>query len=113
MGGKKIIGQRWFELFIPQNIKEEIRYVFKTTVLHKDPLDFLTYENDIVTRSCELRHIAWANVLTKGAQGQVLDTTCLGVDLTERIDEEKAEAIGIKGFWVKPVVRSEMAQKVR
>jgi len=31
----------------------------------------------------------------------------------ERINKEKAEAIGIKGFLMKPIVRSEMAQTVR
>ena len=36
---------------------------------------------------------------------------CTG--FSERIDKEKAHAIGIKGFLMKPVVKSEMAQMVR
>jgi len=36
---------------------------------------------------------------------------CTG--FSERINKEKAEAIGIKGFLMKPIVRSEMAQTVR
>jgi len=31
----------------------------------------------------------------------------------ERINKEQAEAIGVKGFLMKPVVKSEMAQMVR
>ena len=36
---------------------------------------------------------------------------CTG--FSERIDKEKAHAIGIKGFLMKPVVKSEMAQMIR
>ena len=36
---------------------------------------------------------------------------CTG--FSARIDQEKAEAIGVKGFLMKPVVRSEMAKMVR
>ena len=36
---------------------------------------------------------------------------CTG--FSERIDKEKAEAIGVKGLLMKPVVRSEMAKMVR
>jgi YesN/AraC family two-component response regulator len=36
---------------------------------------------------------------------------CTG--FSERINKEKTEAIGIKGFLMKPIVRSEMAQTVR
>jgi len=36
---------------------------------------------------------------------------CTG--FSERIDRGKSEAIGIKGFLMKPVVKSDMAQMVR
>ena len=36
---------------------------------------------------------------------------CTG--FSERINKEKAEALGIKGFLMKPVVMSEMSQTVR
>jgi len=36
---------------------------------------------------------------------------CTG--FSERIDKEQAEIIGVKGFLMKPVVKSEMAQMVR
>jgi CheY-like chemotaxis protein len=36
---------------------------------------------------------------------------CTG--FSERIDQEKAEAIGAKGFLMKPVVRADLARKVR
>jgi CheY-like chemotaxis protein len=36
---------------------------------------------------------------------------CTG--FSERIDEEKAASLGIKGFLMKPIVVSEFARKVR
>ncbi|MFZ0447617.1 MAG: PAS domain S-box protein, partial [Desulfatiglandaceae bacterium] len=80
---EEIIGQDWFDMFIPENIREEIRAIFKRNMHDKDTSGFSTYENDIVIKNGELRHIAWSNVLTKDAHGQISDITCLGVDLTE------------------------------
>ena len=85
----EIIGQDWFEMFIPEKISDEIRRVFKTVISRKDNSGFFNNENDIITKDGELRHIAWSNVLTKDDEDQVMDVTCLGVDLTERIASEK------------------------
>lgn len=80
----EIIDQDWFDLFIPENVREEVRKVFITVMSQQDTLGFSTYENKIETRSGDLRDVAWSNVLTKDAQGNILDVTCLGIDLTER-----------------------------
>ena len=77
-------------MFIPENIREEIRLVFSTIMKQKDILGFFTYENEIVTRSGELRNVAWSNVLTKDTHGNIVDVTCLGIDLTERRQAEEA-----------------------
>ena len=79
-----IIGQDWFNLFIPEDIREDIRQVFITVMNQQDTFGFSTYENQIVTRNGDLRDVAWYNVLTKDARGVVVDVTCLGIDLTER-----------------------------
>jgi PAS domain S-box-containing protein len=91
---KEVIGRDWFELFIPENIREEIGNVFHTTVARNDLLDFNNYENEIITRSGEIRNVAWFNVLTKDTEGKVVEVTCLGVDLTERykVEEELRES---------------------
>jgi two-component system sensor histidine kinase/response regulator len=70
-----IIGQDWFDLFIPENVREEIRKVFITVMSQQDTLGFSTYENQIVTKSGDLQDVAWSNVLTKDAQGNILDVT--------------------------------------
>jgi PAS domain S-box-containing protein len=71
-------------MFIPEPIREEIRELFRTLIRQRDTSEFSSYENDIVTKSGELRNIAWSNVVTKDTQGKIVDVTCLGIDLTER-----------------------------
>ena len=86
----EVMNQDWFNMFIPVNIREEVRKVFSTTMSQKDPLGFSTYENEIIAKTGELLNIAWSNVLTKDARGNVVDVTCLGIDLTERNKAEEA-----------------------
>ena len=82
--GHEVIGRNWFDMFIPEPAREEIRGVFKAIFEKKDASEFTGYENEILTRNGELRTIAWSNVLTKNAQGEILDVTCLGIDVSER-----------------------------
>jgi PAS domain S-box-containing protein len=82
---EEIIGKNWFDFFVPENIREEVRNVFDTIMDHKDNCEFSTSENEeILTRTGELRKVAWFRVLTKDAQGNIADATSLGIDLTER-----------------------------
>jgi PAS domain S-box-containing protein len=80
----EVLGRDWFDTFIPESSREAVRGVFERVMGNRDTMGFMSYENQIVTRTGELRNIAWSNVLTKDPAGEVLDVTCLGVDLTER-----------------------------
>ena len=50
----------------------------------KDTIGLSNYENEIIGKSGEVFNVAWSNVLTKDTAGNVVDVTCLGLDLTER-----------------------------
>lgn len=89
-GKKEIVGQNWFDLFIPDQIREEMRTVFDAVMSQKHEHGYSTYENEILTRDGETRIVSWANVLTLNSQGHVVDVTCLGVDVTERRRSEEA-----------------------
>ena len=69
---EEVIGLDWFDMFIPEPVREEIRGVFRTIFEKKDASDFTGYENEILTRNGELRTIAWSNVLTKDASGEII-----------------------------------------
>ncbi|HKK80602.1 MAG TPA: PAS domain S-box protein, partial [Prolixibacteraceae bacterium] len=85
-GWKKddVIGQNWFDMFIPENVREEVKNVFFTVMAQKDTIGLSNYENEIIGKSGDVFNIAWSNVLTKDTAGYVVDVTCLGLDLTER-----------------------------
>lgn len=80
----EVIGREWFEMFIPDDIRDEIRTLFVNVMSNKHEHGFSTYENEILTKSGEVRVVSWANVLTLDHQGYAVDVTCLGVDVTER-----------------------------
>ena len=81
---EEAIGQDWFELCIPAQIRAEVRGVFDTTMARRDAADFSHYENAILTRSGELRDVAWSNAIAKDDQGAPVEVTSLGIDITER-----------------------------
>jgi PAS domain S-box-containing protein len=85
---EEVLGQDWFDMFLPSHVREDMRTVFSTVMNKKDTLTFSSYENEIVTRKGELRNVAWSNVLSKDVHGNILDVTCLGLDLTESKNAE-------------------------
>jgi PAS domain S-box-containing protein len=85
----EVIGQKWFDLFVPEPGREAVRQVFDTVIANRDTAALSSYENEIITRSGEHRYIAWSNVVTLDTHGEVVDVTCLGIDLTERRIWEK------------------------
>ena len=86
---EEVIGRDWFDLFIPEDVREEVRRVFDKVIDSRSSLGFSTYENEILTRSGKRLNVAWSNVITNDPRGGVEDVTCMGIDLTERIRAEE------------------------
>ncbi|WP_300457302.1 PAS domain S-box protein [Desulfobacula sp.] len=87
---KEVIGQDWFDMFIPEHIREEVRKFFLEVMRQKTTTGFSTYENEILDRHGVHINVSWSNVLTKDINENIVDVTCLGVDLTERRRAETA-----------------------
>jgi len=85
-----VLGKNWFDMFIPEALRSDVKNVFNAVMRGEGRLDLSTYENEILTRSGERRNVAWSNVLTRDVHGGIVDVTCLGVDLTERKQAETA-----------------------
>ena len=54
-------------------MRDEVRKVFHTVMLNGDTLGLSNFENEIVGKSGERFNIAWSNVLTTDATGNVVD----------------------------------------
>jgi len=88
---EEVIGQDWFDRFIPAEIKESVREVF-----HKIMSGYLEpvreFENEIVTASGKKRLISWRNAYLKDETGKIVGTISVGTDVTkERLTKSELE----------------------
>ena len=77
----EVIGQDWFELFIPPKA-DDLRQLF-ASILIEEPLA-RHHENEILTRSGECRLIRWKNSLLRSKTGEAIGTASIGEDITEQ-----------------------------
>jgi PAS domain S-box-containing protein len=82
---EEVVGRNWFDLFVPPQLG--VRELFHATLL-KGELP-RHYENPILTRTGEQRHIAWSNTVFTDRGGPIVGVTSLGADLTERRTAEE------------------------
>jgi PAS domain S-box-containing protein len=79
----EIMGNSWFDVFIPQDIKEDLlETVFLKTFQNGEVKAH--HINDIVTKAGLRRTISWNNTVFRNHHGQVTGATSLGDDITER-----------------------------
>mgnify|MGYP001809950403 CR=1 FL=1 len=83
---EELIGQNWFDVFIPLGaaVRSDL---FRDIELGKVPVH---YENEILTRSGELRLIDWSNSILRNSRGEIEGLAGIGVDITEKKNAEKA-----------------------
>ena len=85
LGYKKeeIIGINWFDNFIPENLRNNVKLVFNKLMNGEvEPVEY--FENPVVNKSGEERIIAWHNTLIKDDSGNATGTLSSGEDITER-----------------------------
>jgi len=96
---EEILGQTWFDMFIPQDAADQVKTMFRQAIATGElPFHF---ENPIVTRSGERRIIVWYNTLLKGSDGSIEGMASLGMDMTDYrniemqlLQSRKMEAVG-------------------
>ena len=86
---EEIIGKNWFDNFIPERIKDEVKTVFQKLMAGEIEADEY-FENPVLTKSGEERIIAWHNTVLKDKAGNILGTLSSGEDITERKKAEEA-----------------------
>jgi PAS domain S-box-containing protein len=79
---EEIINKNWFETFIPERLREEIKVVFKTLMKSQiEPTEY--FENPVITKSGEERLIAWHNMTLTNEKKEITGTLSSGIDITE------------------------------
>jgi len=79
----EIIGKNWFDNFIPQGIREQLRSYFEKLKSGYMPAT-QPYENPVLTARGGEKLISWVNAVLKDDNGQVTGTLSSGEDVTER-----------------------------
>lgn len=89
--GKEIIGKNWFDNFVPQRMRGELKAGFLKIMNREiDPVEYR--ECPIITRNGEERVIAWHNTLLKEEKGGIVGMLRSGEDVTEHKQMEKEQA---------------------
>ncbi len=86
---EKIIGQSWFDNFIPENVRDDVKKGFRA-LIEGDIENIKSFENPVVTKTGEERIIAWHNALLYDDEDRISGTLSSGTDITENRQAENA-----------------------
>jgi PAS domain S-box-containing protein len=93
---KEVIGKNWFDTFIQEGIREEVKAEFGKLMRGEiGPVEYL--ESPVLTKTGEERMVAWHNAVLRDEKGKVLSTLSSGEDITERKQME-AELTRLASF---------------
>jgi PAS domain S-box-containing protein len=85
----EIIGKNWFDHFLIEELRDEIKEVFKKLLSGEiEAAEY--YENSILTKQGQERVIAWHNTTLRNDQGNIIGIFSSGEDITERCQAENA-----------------------
>ncbi len=80
---KDIIGQNWFDRFVPPAEREEARRVFVEAMAGEvGTVEF--HENSVLTSSWQEKRIAWRNAVLRDETGEITHLVSSGEDVTDQ-----------------------------
>jgi len=85
---EEILGENWFDNFIPKKEREKVRQVFDR-LMDKKGKNVEYHENSILNKEGEQQLIWWHNRVLFDDQGESQGTISSGVDITELRETEK------------------------
>jgi PAS domain S-box-containing protein len=77
----EVRGRHWFDLFLPDSIREEVRGLFGRAISGSSTSGNV---NAILTRDGHEREIEWHDAPLTDADGELIGLLCTGLDVTER-----------------------------
>jgi len=106
----EIIGKNWFDTFIPERIREEVKAGFRKLMDGEiDPVEY--FEDSVLTKTGVERMIAWHNAVLRDEKGNIVNRLSSGEDITERkkMGEEIAHLASFPRLNPSPVVEIDLS----
>jgi len=85
---EEIEGKNWFENFIPERIRKDVRDVFGRLMSGKIEITE-NEESPVIVGGGGERIILWHNNIMKNNEGEIIGTICSGIDITEKKEAQK------------------------
>jgi len=85
---EELLGQNWFDLLVPEAIRDEVRGVFKK-LMAGDVEPVKHYENPLLTKDGEQRIVAFHNTIITDSQDRIVGVLLSGNDITARKQAEE------------------------
>jgi two-component system, sporulation sensor kinase E len=84
----EIIGMNWFDNFIPEDRRDEIKSVFDKIIAGElETVEF--YTNPIRVKDGSERYISWRNSIRKNSDGKIINILSSGEDITKIREKEE------------------------
>ena len=96
---EEVLGKNWFDTFIPESSREDLRSVFVRLIAQGNG-SLQDYDNTIVAKNGEEYTFAWHNTLLQDKNGVVRGTISSGTDISARVQAEK-EIVRAREEWEK------------
>jgi diguanylate cyclase (GGDEF)-like protein/PAS domain S-box-containing protein len=77
---EEVIGQNWFEICVPEVRRDDALRSFREKI--GPGLDATHGENEVVTKSGELRMVSWSSTVLRSPDGSVSGVASIGTDVT-------------------------------
>jgi PAS domain S-box-containing protein len=78
----EIIGRSWFDQFVPEEFREELRSVYLRGLKNGDTPG--PFEMNVVTKTGDLLFVRWTNITMYDSEKRIIGITSLGEDITEQ-----------------------------
>ncbi len=87
----EILGQNWFDKFIPKKDRRTIKKVYREIITGKS-MPHQYYENHVLTKDETLKFISWHNSIIYNNKSEIVSTLSYGEDITEKKKQQVALA---------------------
>jgi PAS domain S-box-containing protein len=109
---KDVVGKNWFDFFVPQGIREELRFTFHQLLdgtYRRGHVD-----RRVLTKNSKERVICWINLPIKDEKGKLIGAIFSGQDVTDRkiVEERYMRLASFPAFDPTPIVEVALDGKI-